>query len=470
MSSSFFYLNFLYNTCIYSIYIFIMCLKKLNHLQKQTNEWIYVYALDTGACIDAEAEAMLQALHSRSTWWIKSHLKILEKKWADQFMWKFYVWYWHKSIWDCGSITLFIEWISMLGAKSIQDSKLYNWQEASTRYIDFSKQKILNPAHSKLWLEIQEQQRKFYLSILQPIKDHLKNKFPKNKEEKDLVYEKAISAKAFDIARWFLPAGTTTNLAWHSNLRQVADRILQLRHHPLTEIQSTASTILDVVSEKYPNSFSHKKYQDTEDYLDLVKKDYYFYDENIEKLTLVQDAIDQEEFKRYEKLFSLRPNEKTELPGILNNIWTLKFRFLLDFGSFRDIQRHRAIYQQMPLLTDKQWFNEFYIQSLPFELQESAVKHLNSIKEKTDILNLPKEERQYYIPMWYNISNEIMGTLPSLIYMIELRSTRFVHPTLRKIAHWMWKILNDKYNIKLFLDNSEIDFDSKRWEQDISIK
>jgi len=57
-----------------------------------------------------------------------------------------------------------------------------------------------------------------------------------------------------------------------------------------------------------------------------------------------------------------------------------------------------------------------------------------------------------------------------LVYLIELRSTRFVHPTLRKIAHQMWNILKEKHNIKLFLDESWIEFDSKRWEQDIVIK
>lgn len=57
-----------------------MCLEKLNHIQKETKEWIQVYALDTGACINAEAEAMLQALHSRSTWWIKHHLEVLKEK------------------------------------------------------------------------------------------------------------------------------------------------------------------------------------------------------------------------------------------------------------------------------------------------------------------------------------------------------------------------------------------------------
>jgi len=43
-------------------------------------------------------------------------------------------------------MTLFVEGLSMLGAKAIQHSQLYSGQESSTRYIDFSQQKIMNPA------------------------------------------------------------------------------------------------------------------------------------------------------------------------------------------------------------------------------------------------------------------------------------------------------------------------------------
>ena len=41
-------------------------LNELNHIHTQTLDGADVYMLDTGAVIDAEAEAMLQALHSRS--------------------------------------------------------------------------------------------------------------------------------------------------------------------------------------------------------------------------------------------------------------------------------------------------------------------------------------------------------------------------------------------------------------------
>ena len=412
-------------------------LQTLKHIHKVTLDGISVYALDTGCVIDAEAEAMLQALHSRSVWWIKHHLKILEEKWAENFMKNFYVGYWHKSIWDCGSMTLFVEWLSMLGAKAIQHNPLYSWQESSTRYIDFSTQKIMNPAWTKLWEEIQEQQRNFYLSIIEPLKEDLKRKYPIQTWEDKKVYERAISAKAFDIARWFLPAWTTTNIAWHSNLRQIADRILSLRHHPLEEIRQIWETILDVVVEKYPSSFSHKKYEETEKYMDLVGENLYFYEDNYPVFEATS-SIDKDILKKYKSLIDNRPNEKTELPIYISSAGVVKYRFLLDFGSFRDIQRHRAVYQQMPLHTDKIGFNSFYIEQLPSDLQQKAMDHLQNIKEKTDKLWVSEIQRQYYIPMWYNITNQVIGTLPAVVYLIELRSTRFVHPTLRKIAHMMW--------------------------------
>lgn len=444
-------------------------LKDLNHILKTSENGINVYALDNWAIIDAEAEAMLQALHSRSTWWIKHHLKVLEEKWAKNFMKNFYVGYGHKSIWDCGSMTLFVEWLSMLGAKAIQHSPLYSGQESSTRYIDFSQQKIMNPAWTKLWEEIQEQQREFYLSILEPLQEDLKKKYPIKDWENEKVYNNAIKAKAFDIARWFLPAWTTTNLAWHSNLRQIADRILFLRHHPLKEIKQIWETILDVVEEKYPSSFSHKKYEETEKYMDLVWENLYFYEDDYPSFQAISN-IDKKVLENYKHILQARPNEKTELPIYLSSAGTIKFKFLLDFGSFRDIQRHRAVFQQMPLHTDKIWFNEFYINNLPEDFQEKALKHLEEIKEKINKLELSELERQYYIPMWYNMTNEVVWTLPALVYLIELRSTRFVHPTLRKIAHMMWEYLEKEHNIKMFLDKENIDFDVKRWNQTIEIK
>ena len=85
-----------------------------------------VIVLDNGAIINPEAEAMLQALHSRSVGGIKEHLKVLEKNGPEKFISTFYVGYGHKSIGDCGTGTIFIEGVSMLVAKAIQDWQLYS--------------------------------------------------------------------------------------------------------------------------------------------------------------------------------------------------------------------------------------------------------------------------------------------------------------------------------------------------------
>ena len=88
-----------------------MELKNLQHVTKKIDGTKNgeVIVLNTGATITSEAEAMLQALHSRSTGGLKHHLKILEERGAEKFMSSFYVGYGHKSIGDCGSITIFVE-------------------------------------------------------------------------------------------------------------------------------------------------------------------------------------------------------------------------------------------------------------------------------------------------------------------------------------------------------------------------
>ena len=96
-----------------------------------------------------EATAMAQALYSRSPQSVVNHLQKIKEVGYEKFMDTFYVGYGHKSIGDCGSTTLFVENISILGAKAIQDWQLYRGQEASTRYLDMSKQKVLNPVEDK---------------------------------------------------------------------------------------------------------------------------------------------------------------------------------------------------------------------------------------------------------------------------------------------------------------------------------
>lgn len=450
-----------------------MSLESLKHVSRPLSSGGMVMVLDTGAIINPESEAMIQALHSRSTGGVKSHLETLSKKGPENFMANFYVGYGHKSIGDCGSLTLFIEGVSMLAAKAIQDWALYSGQESSTRYIDFSQQLFIDPVNSAESKDILENWRQFYLNSRAQVEEHLKKQFPIAAGEEEKIYNKAISARGFDILRGFLPAGASTNLAWHSNMRQVADKLMLLRHHPLGEVREIAQKLEEVLQEKYPSSFSHQLFDTTENYNEQwMNEDYYFTHENFPETKILHNNLDLDFLKKYQKVLSSRPM-KTDLPKFLAQAGTLQFGFMLDFGSFRDIQRHRAVIQRMPLVTLEHGFNRFYLESLPDTLRQAAESLLSYQEQAIKKLNLEPKIAQYYTAMGYNLPNMISGDLPALVYLIELRSTRFVHPTLQLRAIEMARILEKEfgaYGLKLHLDQEPGRFDIKRGEHDIVLK
>ncbi len=441
----------------------------LKHVSKTLSNGTLVLVLNTGATIDPEAEAMLQALHSRSIGGINSHLKTLAERGAENFMRNFYVGYGHKSIGDCGSVTIFIEGVSMLAAKAIQDWPLYSGQEASTRYIDFSKQKFIDPVGTAESGRTLESWRSFYLASLDPVKSYLKSQFPRREEEEEKVYEKAISARAFDILRGFLPAGASTNLAWHTNLRQATGHLLWLRHHPLPEVREIAGGLEEVLLLALPNSFGHKKYEATENYVNsFMDGDYYYHPENQQNF-LVRERIDREQLKGYEKIIREKP-PKAELPKVIAECGTVQFEYLLDFGSFRDIQRQRSVTQRMPLLSSKYGLHDWYFASLPEQerrIAEELVSRQIALIEKIDA---GPEIKQYYCPMGMLVPCRMTGDLSALAYICELRAQTTVHPTLQEVALKMAGELERRFGLTLSVDRNFGRFSYQRGGHDISLK
>lgn len=450
-----------------------MSLDALTHTTRNLNSGGKILILNTGALINPEAEAMLQALHSRSVGGITEHLEKLKKSGAEKFMSTFYVGYGHKSIGDCGSITIFVEGISMLAAKAIQDWPLYSGQESSTRYVDFSKQPFINPVGTIHGTMILEAWRRFYLDGMAPMREHLRKRFPQQEGEDEKIYEKAISARAFDTMRGFLPAGASTNLAWHANLRQAADKLALLRNHPLAELREIAEAVEDALREAYPSSFSHKRYEATEQYnTTWMAQENYFDAPAYDGVRLERDGIDRELLARSRMILAHRP-PKTELPKYLAECGTMQFGFMLDFGSFRDIQRHRAVTQRMPLVTTRHGFHPWYLNELPDALRAQAEQLLANQERAIATLGLTPEVAQYYTAMGYRLPNRVTGTIPALVYLIELRATRFVHPTLAMIAVGMGNVMQRELGdcgLVLHLDSEVGRFDIKRGEHDIVAK
>jgi thymidylate synthase ThyX len=449
---------------------------KLIHVRRPLNSGGQIVILNDGAIITAEDKAMIQAMYSRSPASIDEHLKKLAQVGSGKFMDTFYVGYGHKSIGDCGDVCIFVEGVSMLVAKAFQDSMLYRGQECSTRYLDFSTQPFLNPYNSPVIDGYKEKWRDFYVTHMPAVKKHVANQFPRKEEEDEKIYDKAIAARAFDIMRSFLPAGAATSFSITSDLRQIADRLLELRHHPLIEVKEVAEKMLSALREVYPNSFNQKVYPATEDfYQSYMEGEYFLKLAGVwpNDVKLVRQGIDKVQLGEYSDLLQRRP-KMVEIPKKVARTGTAQFRWQIDFGSYRDQQRHRAVIQTMPLLTPHVGFESWYLDQLPEDVARAARGQTREFMVYLSDNYIDPYQQQYLIPMGFKVQCEVTGDLPALVYMVELRSGSTVHPTMRRRAQQVGIILDKLFTdvgLVLHIDHSDIGrFDTKRGKQDIVAK
>lgn len=427
--------------------------------------------------LNPEDVAMLQALYSRSAESVDVHLEKVRATGSGKFMSTYYVGYGHKSIADCGSTTLFIEDVSLLAAKAIQDWPLYSGQETSTRYIDMSKQRIEDPICSPDSEQILERWMTFYTSKQERVAAHVRAMHPRRADEKEETYERAVKARAFDILRGFLPAGITTQLSWHTNLRQAHDHLIGLRTHPLYEMRRVARGISDLLKEQYPSSTTERLSDWT-----MEMSEQFSYPVN------ANDSIDLAPVAMFDSVNGLNiPGRyldalKTRprgcvLPHFMTDFGLARFEFGLDFGSFRDLQRHRNGVVRMPLLNTEWGFEPWYLEQLDDETRAEAedlirvqTEHLRShlVIGGTNDLAARDLEKQYLTALGFRVPCVVSMGLPALIYFLELRTQKTVHPTLRTRALKMAKRFANAWpEIALYIDNAEDDWTVRRGEQTI---
>ena len=424
---------------------------------------------------DPETTAMLQAFYSRNHKSIKVRLDEMgeDSNAVKKGLEKWYVGYGHRSIGQCGSFTIFIENVSILAAKVIQDSQLYNGQETSTRYIDFSVQEMYDYGDSR-FSDIQKKWLDFYTENHLEVLEHVAKTYNLNLDDK--VEYKTAKARTFDILRGFLPAGCKTQLSWHTTFTHAADRLVQLSYHPLQEVRDIAAEIIAQCKEQYPFAFAgidkdlnrYKEYytNNSEDINYFIPDDDWV--KEFEELNRQKTKVDIDVTGN----FLVDPFDKTNRPKGLNlcrgsnNFGEFNIEYLLDYGSFRDIQRHRSCHQMLPVLTTRYGFHDWYINALPKDLQKKAKLLILSQTLDIEELNDSFIDLQYVIPLGFNVACYMAAKLPSLVYIAEIRSSKTVHPTLREIA----KVFADhvrEYVDVIYDDQSEDEIDLRRGTQDI---
>lgn len=346
--------------------------------------------------------AMLQALYSRDATSIEEASKRARTSKSGEFMHRFYVGYGHDSIGDLAKVTICIEGLSLFAAKAIQHDQLYDGQETSTRYIDFSRQpRWLNnedALHLDLFTRIQENLLNFYTESLESQRSYMAGKFGLSLA--DPVEKRAANAAALDVLGGFLPIGLATNLSWVASIRTLNGRLNELRTWGFPDLTEAADLIEALFQEHFPKSFSLKN-----------------------KLAGDQPS---------NPLTGTIPGELNTATFELMESWpevsNVRWESLIDFRSWRDLARHRSVRQSIMFPTGAHGWECWYCEQLAPDLQDRGRELLEDHQE---ILDRHGNKPSYATPMAFRVPMTMVGPLDKFRYIIRLRTMQTVHPTAR---------------------------------------
>jgi len=383
-----------------------------------------------------EVQARCCALFSRSHRPLDEQAAKATAEQAEDFARRYVVSYGHNSINDCGSVCLAIERVSMLAAKFVEDYPLFNGQESSTRYIPFDvaplEEVLVTPfPDGDPRAGLQRELMAFYRDAKPEQHAFIasENGIADLDAESPEV-QRAVRAKSFDILRGWLPAGCRTQLAWVTTFRQAVERIEMMLRHPLGEVRGIGRLAAEACLREHPGAFDglgrEGHIASADGWYDEA-----FWEEYHTPMMPLPDTVSvpangfgsgRYEGRPVSKRVPARADLRSEEIEIVHKI---------DYGSWRDIHRHRNCAQAFPLLTTQE-FEPFYHENLAPGLRGRAMDLFRKAREI-----MPTGERyldQYAIPMGFMVTYWAKWSVSQAAYVLELRSKPTVHPTVRRMV------------------------------------
>lgn len=438
-----------------------------------------IYPLEN---LSPEQKAVTFAKCSRSPLPFSEIAKKLTKEEAEKFNKKWVIDFGHASIAEHAVISLAVENVSILATKIIEDTRFASFTEKSTRYQVFEKDKyyfpdkIKNSALADLYQRTIEGVMVFYLESYKKIFPIIQKENPIKPEMSEKFYLSQIKAKTCDIVRSILPVATLTNLGMTINARSLGHLIVKMLSHPLEESQEIGKELKEAAISQLPSLISWVKENEflketpilakkiSKKYLKNLKKR----EKNVELVDFDEEAENkiinslfyrvsgesyQEISKKIKKLPLVEKNKilgkilakrkpMEPVPREFEQIY-YTFDILIDYGAFRDLQRHRVCTQINQELTNKYGYQvseEIEKYGLAKEF-EKKMKETSGVYEK--IVKKFPVEAQYILPLAFRKRLLMKLNLRELFYLVPLRTSVMAHPSYRLIVQQMYQAVEN---------------------------
>ena len=430
---------------------------------------------------DLNLEERLQTSASSVEPWAakdQDELALARRK-AKEFHEKWVVGYGHASVAEHAVAHLAIEDVSIVASKILEDTRLASYTEKSTRYVVFDRTKfyrvprLLASSHARLYEDTCSFLLETYTRLTEPVVQAIKRETPREERQTERGYATACRAKGCDGLRYVLPAATLTNIGVTINGRALEHMITKLLSHSLEESREIGSMLKAEAEQIIPTLL---KYADRDAYLEethtamealaaeqfagslpseapdvsLVR-----YPEEAENQLVsailygyaahpwrqVQERVGKFSHEEKTRVIDeyLARREKHDQPLRALEHLSYTFDILLDFGAFRDIQRHRMCTQIPQELGPSHGYStppevpRYGLLSVYEECMARTAKAYQIIAQ-----DFPREA-QYVLPLAFRKRVLFTWNLREIHHFVQLRSAKQGHISYRKIAQQVFK-------------------------------
>ncbi len=420
-----------------------------------------------------------------------------------------FVEYGDDSVAQLGGAHVACEQASAILTKVLERGRLAAYLEQSTRYIYYdvklkyadgaSRFRYQTPPEiaqgplAERYNETMDRLFESYSSVVRALTSYFQTRFPQGTRETRGAYRSATRARACDTARGLLPASTASNLGIFATgqayeallMRMNASPLAEARHYSqmmLVELRKVIAGFLSRVDVKDRGVAWSSYFEDVDrdmvelvageaaedvsrdfdlerdevrllDYdpdaeIRLVAASLYPYSNRSEE-DLLKTAIGMSDQERRDVLSTYvgeRSNRRHKPGRGMERIY-YRFDVLSDFGSFRDLQRHRMMTIDWQRLTSRHGY------STPPEIEDVggdvASRWHGSMFEMSELYSDVLKEHgadvaQYVVPFGYRIRYNIQMNVRQAFHMLELRTGASGHSDYRRICLKMHALIREQ--------------------------
>ena len=408
---------------------------------------------------------------------------------ARAFAEKYVLGYGHSSVAEHGMVHLALEDISILASKLVEDTRLASFTEKSTRYVAFDPSKVYYPPrvmeHPALAAEYTNTVRGLldaYTGWTEDVVAQIKARTPRGEKQSERSYDAASRATAFDLLRYLLPAATHTNVGLTLNARTLEHLITKLLSQPLEEGRTLGLRIKEEARHVVPTLLKYADFNayraeagaametlaqeilrsseaqpDTKNGVSLVFSDPDADNRLVAAILYGAASLPMEALLAQVQAFSQGDKERVvdnylsrrgrhDAPGRALERLSCTVEMTLDYGAYRDVQRHRMATQTTQALTPSLGFER------PAALAEFGCGErydallAQSAETYTHLCEAGlTHEAAYVLPLATRIRVLFTWNLREVAHFVELRSARQGHPSYRKIAQEVYYAVAEEY-------------------------